>query len=111
MSATLWAPRLVLPVSAERDHVRGSAMPRLVLVEYGDYECPHCGAAHPIVKEVQARLGEELRFVFRNFPLTTVHPHAERPPRRRKPRCAGQVLGDARYAVQQPGAARQDLIF
>jgi protein-disulfide isomerase len=49
----------------------------VTLVEYGDYECPYSGAAYPIVKEVQARMGERLRFVFRNFPITTLHPHAE----------------------------------
>jgi protein-disulfide isomerase len=49
----------------------------LTLVEYGDYECPYCGQAYPIVKEVQERLGDDLRFVFRNFPLRQMHPHAE----------------------------------
>jgi protein-disulfide isomerase len=47
------------------------------VVEYGDYECPYCGAAHPIVKQLQRRLGDRLCFVFRNFPLSTMHPHAE----------------------------------
>ena len=46
-------------------------------MEYGDYECPYCGAAYPIIKEVQARMAERLRFVFRNFPISTSHPHAE----------------------------------
>jgi protein-disulfide isomerase len=46
-------------------------------VEYGDYECPHCGAAHAIIDAVQARMGPALCFVFRHFPLTTIHPHAE----------------------------------
>src|SRR5271165_3448730 len=69
-SATL-AP----PVSA-RDHTEGPANAPLTLVEYGDYECPYCGAAYPILKEVQARLGDALRFVFRNFPLAEMHPHA-----------------------------------
>jgi protein-disulfide isomerase len=49
----------------------------VTLVEYGDYECPYCGAAYPIIKEVQARMGDRLRFVFRNFPISTSHPHAE----------------------------------
>jgi protein-disulfide isomerase len=49
----------------------------VTLVEYGDYECSYCGAAYPIIKQVQARIGERLRFVFRNFPITTSHPHAE----------------------------------
>jgi protein-disulfide isomerase len=68
--------RLTLPVG-ERDHVEGPADAPLTLVEYGDYECPHCGRAYPIIKEVQRALGKHLRFVFRNFPLTNMHPHAE----------------------------------
>jgi protein-disulfide isomerase len=68
--------RLTLPVGS-RDHAQGDANAPVTLVEYGDYECPYCGAAYPIVKEVQARMGERLRFVFRNFPITTSHPHAE----------------------------------
>jgi protein-disulfide isomerase len=61
----------------ERDHVSGSNRAAVTLVEYGDYECPYCGAAYPIVKSVARRLGPELRFVFRNFPLRDMHPHAE----------------------------------
>jgi protein-disulfide isomerase len=68
---------LTVPVSDGRDHIQGSADAPVTLVEYGDYECPYCGAAYPIVKEVQARMGDRLRFVFRNFPITTSHPHAE----------------------------------
>jgi protein-disulfide isomerase len=49
----------------------------VTLVEYGDFECPHCGRAHPILKAVQRRLGDRLRFVYRHFPLTQAHPHAE----------------------------------
>lgn len=67
--------RLRPPVS-ERDHAQGSRNAPVTLVEYGDYECPHCGRAHPIVKELQARLGNMMCFVFRNFPLTEVHPYA-----------------------------------
>ena len=48
----------------------------LTLVEYGDYQCPYCGAAYPEVKKVQKELSSELRFVFRNFPLTNMHEHA-----------------------------------
>jgi protein-disulfide isomerase len=69
------APRLFVPVGA-RDHVQGSPTAPVTLVEYGDYECPYCGAAYPIVKEVQRRAGATLRFVFRNFPLANFHPHA-----------------------------------
>jgi len=68
--------QLTLPVG-ERDHRQGPDAAPVTLVEYGDYECPHCGRAYLIVKEVQARLGERLRFVFRNFPLTQSHPHAQ----------------------------------
>src|SRR5690348_711131 len=67
---------LTLPVG-ERDHVQGPADAPVTLVEYGDYECPHCGRAYPIVKQVRARLGRRLRFVFRNFPLRESHPHAQ----------------------------------
>jgi protein-disulfide isomerase len=77
MSRTQWEAELTLPVSEDRDHIQGPADAAVTLVEYGDYECPYCGAAYPIIKEVQARMGERLRFVFRNFPITTAHPHAE----------------------------------
>ena len=61
----------------QRDHRRGPETARVTVVEYGDYECPYCGQAYPTVKEMQRRLGDRLRFVFRNFPLTQSHPHAE----------------------------------
>ena len=77
MSTTQWQATLIMPVSEDRDHIQGPADAPVTLVEYGDYECPYCGAAYPIVKEVQARTGDRLRFVFRNFPITTSHPHAE----------------------------------
>ncbi len=59
------------------DHRRGPETAPVTVVEYGDYECPYCGKAYPIVKEIERRLGDRLRFVFRNFPLTQSHPHAE----------------------------------
>ncbi len=65
------------PPVGPHDHAAGPANAPLTLVEYGDYQCPHCGRAYPIVKEVQRTLGSQLRFVFRNFPLTRVHPEAE----------------------------------
>jgi protein-disulfide isomerase len=68
--------RLLVPVSAN-DHQHGSASAQLTLVEYGDYQCSACRQAYPIVKEVQERLGDQLLFVFRNFPLREIHPHAE----------------------------------
>ena len=60
-----------------RDHAQGPSDAPVTLVEYGDYECPHCGRAHPIVKKIQQRLGSQLRFVFRNFPLTMIHERAQ----------------------------------
>jgi protein-disulfide isomerase len=61
----------------QRDHIKGHANAPVTLVEYGDYECPGCGAAHPIVNLVLEHFGPRLRFVFRHFPLTQVHPNAE----------------------------------
>ena len=106
MSALLDAPRLTVPVN-ERDHVQGPPTAPVTLVEYGDYECPFCGAAHRVVHELQRMLGDELRFVFRHFPLTQIHPRAWRAALgRRGSWRAGQVLGDARPAVRQPAEPR-----
>ena len=66
---------LTQPVSAH-DHAEGPADAPLTFVEYGDYQCPYCGAAYPVVKRLQKSLGKKLRFVFRNFPLTQAHPYA-----------------------------------
>lgn len=74
---TQWEAVLTVPVSDDRDHIQGPANAPVTLVEYGDYQCPYCGAAYPIVKDVQAQMGEQLRFVFRNFPIATSHPYAE----------------------------------
>ncbi len=60
-----------------QDHVLGNPDAPCRLVEYGDYECPYCGAAFPRVKRIQDELGDNLLFVFRNFPLGEMHPHAE----------------------------------
>ncbi len=67
---------LAVPVG-ERDHVQGPADAPLTLVEYGDYQCPYCGQADTIVKQLQQEMGDQLRFVFREFPLAQIHPHAE----------------------------------
>jgi protein-disulfide isomerase len=67
---------LSVPVNAD-DHSQGEADAGCTLVEYGDYECPHCGHAHSIVKRLQKHFGKQLRFVYRNFPLTQIHPQAE----------------------------------
>jgi protein-disulfide isomerase len=61
----------------DHDHIRGSINAPYALVEYGDYQCPYCGDAYEVVKEIQDRLGDQLCFVFRNFPLMEIHPFAE----------------------------------
>jgi protein-disulfide isomerase len=69
---------MLTPPVSDRDHIRGSSAAPAVLVEYGDFECPACGEAYPIVKALETQLGAMLAVVFRHFPLTTVHPHAQR---------------------------------
>ncbi len=66
---------LVVPVS-ERDHSQGPTTAAVTLVQYGDYECPYTRQSTTIVRAIQQQLGDQLRFVFRNFPLTEIHPHA-----------------------------------
>ena len=68
--------KLTIPVGS-RDHIQGLIDAPISLLEYGDYECPACGQAYRVVKAVQQSLGNNLCFAFRNFPLTTIHPHAE----------------------------------
>jgi protein-disulfide isomerase len=72
--------KLTFPVKIGSDHIRGSANNKspITLVEYGDYECPYTGMAYPIVKELIREFGnDKIRFVFRNFPLNEIHPHAQ----------------------------------
>jgi protein-disulfide isomerase len=66
---------LTVPVNAG-DHVHGAQDALVTLVEYGDYECPYCGEAYPIVKRLEKKMGGDLQFIFRNFPLTESHPRA-----------------------------------
>jgi protein-disulfide isomerase len=63
--------------NAERDHIQGSIEAPTTLLEYGDYECPYCAKAQPILKEIQQHVGNNLCFAYRHFPLVDVHPHAE----------------------------------
>ncbi|MBV8878867.1 MAG: thioredoxin domain-containing protein, partial [Planctomycetaceae bacterium] len=92
-------PALTLPVGP-RDHAQGPESAPVTLVEYGDYECPHCGRAYAILKAVQERMGERLRFVFRNFPLRQLHPHAE-------------IAAEAAEAAARPGKfwEMHDILF
>lgn len=67
--------QLIPPVRSD-DHTQGNKEAPLTLVEYGDYQCGFCGRAYPIIKQVQQELGSQLRFVYRNFPLSEAHPDA-----------------------------------
>ena len=69
--------QLLLPVSDRRDHILGNPSGAVTLVEYGDFQCPHCGRAHPIIVELMQRMGDDVQFVFRHFPLTQIHPDAQ----------------------------------
>jgi protein-disulfide isomerase len=69
------APRLSVALNG-RDHVLGAENAPLTLVEYGDYECPHCRHAHSVIKALRKAMGSRLRFAFRNFPLSAIHPSA-----------------------------------
>src|ERR1700689_3429031 len=67
---------LTLPITEQRDHLLGPAEAKITLLEYGDYECPTCEIAYPIIKQVLKEMGSAVRFAFRNFPVSSVHPHA-----------------------------------
>jgi Na+:H+ antiporter, NhaA family len=67
---------LSTPVDADSDHVRGAADAPVTLVEYGDFQCPYCGDAYPVVNQLLERFGDRLRFVFRHMPLADLHPRA-----------------------------------
>lgn len=76
MSQALYdRPALTVPIG-DGDHVAGPRTAPVTLLEYGDYECPFCGAAHTVVHKVRTMLGHELRFAYRHFPLGQIHPHA-----------------------------------
>jgi protein-disulfide isomerase len=94
------APHLTLPVSADRDHIRGSLDAPVILVEYGDYQCPHCGAAYPEVEQARAHMGKRLAFVYRHIPLTNAHPRAQPAAE------AGEAAGS-----QQKFWAMHDMLF
>lgn len=68
---------MLTPPVSNRDHAQGSSKALITLVEYGDFECPHCGNAYPVVEELRREMGDRMRFVFRHFPLTNAHEHAQ----------------------------------
>ncbi|MGZ5528019.1 MAG: DsbA family protein [Limisphaerales bacterium] len=76
MNTTISPEKLTVPIRT-RDHIQGPIKASMTLLEYGDYECPFCGEAHPLVKQIQQALGSRLCFAYRHFPLTNVHSHSE----------------------------------
>ena len=64
------------PNVSNTDHAQGNLEADLVIVEYGDYQCPYCGAAYPVLKELMKEFGSQIKFVFRNFPLSEMHQYA-----------------------------------
>src|SRR4029077_706994 len=66
---------LIPEVDAERDHIRGPLDASITVIEFGDFECPHCGQAEPVARELLA--DTDLRFVWRHLPLIDVHPAAQ----------------------------------
>lgn len=67
----------LIPAVNSNDHVYGNINAAIELVEYGDYQCPYCGRAYPIIKNIQQKMGADLIFVFRNFPISKLHPQAK----------------------------------
>lgn len=61
------------PEVGSQDHAQGGKSAAITIVEFGDYQCPHCGNAHPILKEIEETFGDQVNFVFRNFPLQEIH--------------------------------------
>lgn len=64
------------PAVSNTDHIQGNPDSDLIIVEYGDYQCPYCGAAYPVLKEIMKEFGDQIGFVFRNFPLSEIHQYA-----------------------------------
>jgi protein-disulfide isomerase len=76
MSQQVSQSQLLYPVT-EADHSHGPSTALVTLLEYGDYQCPHCFQMYPLLIDVQEHFGERLRFVFRHFPVIAIHPEAE----------------------------------
>jgi Na+/H+ antiporter NhaA len=91
---------LTAPVDPERDHLRGPPDAPVSVVEYGDFECPYCGQAEAVVRELLGRFGNDVTYVFRHLPLTDVHPH-------------GQIAAEASEAAAAQGRfwEMHDLLF
>src|SRR5207302_10986766 len=84
--------RFTLPV-AGRDHIQGPIDAPIALLEYGDFECAVCGEVYPVIKEIRRRMGDDLCFAYRHFPMTNVHPRAQPPAEAPDPAGAQESFG------------------
>ncbi|MGI8941762.1 MAG: DsbA family protein [Actinomycetota bacterium] len=95
-------------VDPEIDHLRGPVDAPVTLVEYGDFECPYCGRAESVLRELARNIGNDLTFVFRHLPLVDVHERAQLAAEASEAAGAQDLLGDARHADGPPyGALRE----
>jgi protein-disulfide isomerase len=95
---------LVLPVG-QNDHIQGLLTAPILLVEYGDYQCPYCAQTVEIVRSLQARLGDRLCYVFRHFPLTELHPDALRAAEAAEAAAVGHKFWEMHYQLFQHQSA------
>ena len=70
-------PVQLTPAVTDKDHSQGPADAAIEIVEFGDFQCPDCGDAYPVIKQIQKTYGDQIRFVFRNLPLTDIHTYAK----------------------------------
>jgi formate-nitrite transporter family protein len=106
------ATPLPAPLSGE-DHTDGPSAARLELVMYGDFQCPYCTAAYPIVSRIRASFGDRLLFAFRHFPLRRAHPDAERAAQAAEAAAAQGAfwpMHDQLYEKARGKLGREDLI-
>jgi Protein-disulfide isomerase len=100
------------PAVGHRDHSLGPLDAPVTLVEYGDYECGYCGEAYPVIQTVQRAMGDRLRFVFRNFPMKEVHPHAEHAAELAEAAAAADRFWDMHAVLfENQGALDDDSLF
>jgi protein-disulfide isomerase len=107
MISTNTAVDLALPVGT-RDHIQGLLTDPIVLVEYGDYQCPYCAEAAEIVRKLQNRLGDHLCYVFRHFPLTELHPDAVRAAEAAEAAAVQHKFWEMHYQLFQHQSALRD---
>jgi protein-disulfide isomerase len=102
-------PSAAAPVVTDEDYIRGNPDAPITIVEYSDFECPFCGRFHPTAQQAMAEYGDQIRWVYRHFPLTQIHPEAT--PSAEASECVGEQKGadgfwqfaDAMFENQQHG--------